>query len=183
MSGTKKIILVLLLIAVLVGAWFVAYYNHKSTSNLPQLSALAVMDEADVNELLVGYYRTQLPDVWGGPDPELSGENTWVWRIDEHTLLTVSSNKTGERAKIVSAGVDSVFKAEVLEIGNGIILVKPEQGTREAASSDCIEVPLVHLEPSPEPEVGDIIEITHAGDILETYPARLVSVYHISVVE
>ena len=103
--------------------------------------------------------------------------------IDEHTLLSVSTNKVGEKAKIVSTSMDSVFKAEVLEIGNGYILVKPEDGTREAASSDRIEVPMENMEPSPEPHVGDIIEITHAGDIQETYPARLVSVYHISVVE
>lgn len=183
MSKVKKAIIALAAIAILIGLWLVAYHNHKSTSNLPQLSAIAQMDEADVNELLVGYYRTQLPDVWGGPDPELSGENTWVWVIDEHTLLSVSSNKVGEKAKIASTSVDSVFKAEVLEIGNGYILVKPEDGTREANSSDRIEVPLENMEPSPEPQVGDIIEITHAGDIQETYPARLVSVYHISVVE
>ena len=183
MSKVKKSIIVLFAIAIIIYAWFVAYYNHKSTSNLPQLSAIALMDEADVNELLVGYYRTQLPDVWGGPDPELSGENTWVWVIDEHTLLSVSTNKVGEKARIVSTSVDSVFKAEVLEIDNGYILVKPEDGTREASSSDRIEVPMENMEPSPEPQVGDIIEITHAGDIQETYPARLVSVYHISVVE
>ena len=70
MTTGKKSILALAVIALLIGAWFVAYHNHKSTSNLPQLSAIALMDEADVNELLVGYYRTQLPDVWGGPDPE-----------------------------------------------------------------------------------------------------------------
>ena len=182
-KNIRKFITAMVVIAILISAWFVAYHNHKSTSNLPQLSAIVLMDEADVNEFLVGYYRTQLPDVWGGPDQELSGENTWVWKIDDNTLLTVSSNKVGEKAKIVSTSVDSVFKAEVLEIGNGYILVKPLDGTREAASSDRIEVPMVNMELSPEPQIGDIIEITHAGDIQETYPARLVSVYHISVFE
>lgn len=182
-KNVRKCITALVVIGILIAAWFVAYHNHKSTSNLPQLTAIALMDEADVNELLVGYYRTQLPDVWGGPDPELSGENTWVWKIDDNTLLTVSSNKVGEKAKIVSTSVDSVFKAEVLEIGNGYILVKPEDGTREAASSDRIEVPMINMEPSPEPQVGDTVKIIHAGDIQETYPARLVSVYHISVFE
>lgn len=183
MTKGKKLVIAFVVIAVLVAAWFIAYYNHKSTSNLPQLSAIGQMDEADVNELLVGYYRTQLPDVWGGPDPDLSHENTWVWVIDDNTLLSVSSNKVGEKAKIVSTSVDSVFTAEVLEIGNGYILAKPAEGTREAASSDRIEVPMDNMEPSPEPQVGDTIKIIHAGDIQETYPARLVSVYHVSVVE
>ena len=61
--------------------------------------------------------------------------------------------------------------------------MKPEDGTREAASSDRIEISLENMEPSPEPQVGDTVKIIHAGDIQETYPARLVSVYHISVVE
>ena len=64
MSKVKKAIIALAAIAILIVLWLVAYHNHKSTSNLPQLSAIALMDEADVNELLVGYYRTQLPDVW-----------------------------------------------------------------------------------------------------------------------
>lgn len=183
MTKGKKLMIALIVVAILVAAWYIAYLNHKSTSNLPQLSAIGQMEEADVNELLVGYYRTQLPEVWGEPDPELSGENTWVWKIDDNTLLTVSSNKVGEKAKIVSTGVHSIFEAEVLEIGNGYILVNPADGTREAASSDRIEVPMENIEPSPEPEVGDTVQIIHAGDIQETYPARLVSVYHISVVE
>lgn len=183
MRMRKKILITAVIIMALIGLWFVGYYNHKSTSNLPQLSAIAEMDEADVNDLLVGYYRTQLPDVWGGPDPERSSGNTWVWVIDDNTLLNVSSNKVGEKAKIVSTSVDSVFEAKVLEIGNGYILVEPAEGCREASSADQIEVPMEHMEPSPEPQVGSIIEIVHSGDIQETYPARLVSVYHVSVVE
>lgn len=179
----KKILITVVIIAALIGLWFVGYYNHKSTSNLPQLSAIAEMDEADVNDLLVGYYRTQLPEVWGEPDPERSSGNTWVWVIDDNTMLSVSSNQVGEKAKIVSTSVDSAFEAKVLEIGNGCILVEPIEGCREASSANQIEVPMEHMEPSPEPQVGAMIEITHSGDILETYPARLVSVYHVSVVE
>lgn len=183
MSKVKKAIIALATITILIGMWFVAYRNHKSTSNFPQLSAIAQMDEEDVNELLVGYYRAQLPDVWVGPDLALSRENTWIWRIDDNTLLTVSSNKVGEKAKIVSTSIDSVFIAEVLEIVNGYIMVKPADGTREAASSDLIEVPLKNMEPSPEPQVGDTVKIIYAGDIQKAYPTRLVSVYHISIVE
>ena len=37
--------------------------------------------------------------------------------------------------------------------------------------------------PSPEPEIGDVIEIEYAGEILETYPAQLADVYGIKVIE
>lgn len=37
--------------------------------------------------------------------------------------------------------------------------------------------------PSPEPEIGDVIEIEYAGEILETYPAQIADVYGIKVIE
>ena len=38
-----------------------------------------------------------------------------------------------------------------------------------------------HLDPSLEPEVGDVIEIIHSGEIMESDPARLQDVYSIHV--
>ena len=37
------------------------------------------------------------------------------------------------------------------------------------------------MESSPEPQVGDIIEIEYSGEIMETYPARLGEVYSIRI--
>ena len=51
------------------------------------------------------------------------------------------------------------------------------------SSADRIEVPIRNTHPSPEPEVGDVIEIEYSGEILETYPARIADVYGIKVVE
>ena len=39
------------------------------------------------------------------------------------------------------------------------------------------------VNPSPEPEIGDVIEIEYAGEILETYPAQIADVYGIKVIE
>jgi len=36
---------------------------------------------------------------------------------------------------------------------------------------------------SPEPEIGDVIEIEYSGEILETYPARIADVYGIKVIK
>ena len=61
----RGIVLSIILVIVLgISAWFYGYYNRKSNDNLPSLSLIAEMEEADVNELLCGYRRTQLRTVW-----------------------------------------------------------------------------------------------------------------------
>lgn len=75
-----------------------------------------------------------------------------------------------------------VFQAEILEICDGNYLVKPVEGSWELSSADRIEVPIRNAHPSQEPEIGDVIEIEYSGEILETYPARIVDVYSIKVV-
>ena len=74
------------------------------------------------------------------------------------------------------------FQAEVLEIHDGCYLVKPESSWA-TNSSDLIEVPMKKLDPALEPQLGDIIEISYGGGILETYPARIKEVYSIRVVK
>ena len=76
-----------------------------------------------------------------------------------------------------------VFQAEILEIHNGNYLVKPVEGSWELSSADRIEVSIRNVHSSPEPEIGDVIEIEYAGEILETYPAQIADVYGIKVIE
>ena len=76
-----------------------------------------------------------------------------------------------------------VFQAEILEIYDGNYLVKPVEGSWELSSADRIEVSIRNVHPSPEPEIGDVIEIEYAGEILETYPAQIADVYGIKVIE
>ena len=58
----KKIIVVVIILAVVlcVPIWFYGYHNHKSNDNLPTLTAIAEMSEADVNSLLPGYKNTKM---------------------------------------------------------------------------------------------------------------------------
>lgn len=177
MKKKVKIVIIILLIVVLaVCAWFIGYHTRKSQDNLPSLESIAEMDEADINDLLVGYRNYQLDDVWEGPD--VKSENTWIWKIDEHTQLQVSCNN---KDKVVVCSLDSVFQAEILGIFDSYYLVEPVEGSPELRSSDRIEVKIEHLDPSLEPEVGDIIEIIHSGEIMESDPARLQDVYSIRV--
>ena len=59
----------------------------------------------------------------------------------------------------------------------------PVEGSWELNSADRIEVPIRNAHPSPEPEIGDVIEIEYSGEILETYPARIADVYGIKVIK
>lgn len=81
---------ILAVIALGISVWFYAYYNQKSNDNLPSLSAIAEMEEADVNELLIGYRRAQLRTVWEEPDSINSNED--IWEINERMALVVSYN-------------------------------------------------------------------------------------------
>ena len=82
-------------------------------------------------------------------------------------------------------GVDSaptnILQAKLLEIHDGYFIVEPVEGSWELSSASQIEVPMKNMAPSPEPQVGDILEIEYDGQLQETYPARLIKVYSIKV--
>ncbi|MCD8190496.1 MAG: YobA family protein [Clostridiales bacterium] len=75
------------------------------------------------------------------------------------------------------------FRATVLEADESGFLVEPVAGSAELNNSDRIVVPMTSMEASPEPEVGDTLEIVYNGDIAESYPAQISTVYSIRVVE
>lgn len=63
-----------------------------------------------------------------------------------------------------------VFQAEVIEVTDGTMLVKPLQGYPEAECSEQIRIEIQNMNASPEPVVGDIVEITYSGIMMEIYP-------------
>ena len=65
---------------------------------------------------------------------------------------------------------------------NGTMIVEPFKGEDELSFSDKFVISMKHMNALPEPEVGEIIEVTYNGDIEETYPASLGGVIKISVV-
>lgn len=81
---------IILALAICVSAWFYGYYNRKSNDNLPTLTAIAEMSEADVNSLLPGYNIDQLREVWGKPDT--SEDDTVCWKIGDTTLIVSYKN-------------------------------------------------------------------------------------------
>ena len=101
-------------------------------------------------------------------------EDIFVYVEVENVAVRISAESTPDRMR---------FEAEILEIYDGNYLVKPVEGSWELNSADRIEVPIRNAHPSPEPEIGDVIEIEYSGEILETYPARITEVFSIRVVK
>ena len=103
-----------------------------------------------------------------------TNEDIFVYVEVENVAVRISDESTPDRMR---------FEAEILEIYDGNYLVKPVEGSWELNSADRIEVPIRNAHPSPEPEIGDVIEIEYSGEILETYPARITEVFSIRVIK
>ena len=72
------------------------------------------------------------------------------------------------------------FQASVIEKNNDLIIVKPEDGSLELASADKFYIPNVE---NLELQIGDLVEISYNGEIMESYPAQLGEVYKITVID
>ena len=99
-------------------------------------------------------------------------------------ILTVTACGTSSGGESEVVGNEkATFQATILEIHDGYYLVEPVAGSTELNSADQITVPMKNMNPSPEPEVGDVLEIEYDGSIEESYPAQTTNVHSISVVE
>lgn len=103
------------------------------------------------------------------------------WFIDDVQYSLFSESDDDFQLRQIAAEQAPVFCPVVEEIGDGYMTVLPNDGTSERASADRITVKLEHLHPAKEPVVGDVVEISYNGVILESYPAQLGEVYSIRV--
>lgn len=85
-----------------------------------------------------------------------------------------------------------VMKAQILETGDGYILVEPDPEASERSSSDRIVVRTANVkiqaadktQITPEQlQTGQRVLVTYDGVILESYPAQLGKCFNIRVVE
>lgn len=72
------------------------------------------------------------------------------------------------------------FQASVIETTDDSIIVKPADGSLELDSADKFHV---SNKENLQLQIGDLVEISYNGEILESYPAQLGEVYEITVVE
>ena len=77
------------------------------------------------------------------------------------------------------------FNATVLEVYEKSVLVEPFEGSEELKSSDQIEVStdVVSTHEVPEMEEGTTIRVLYNGDIAESYPAQINTVFAIYLVD
>ncbi len=94
-------------------------------------------------------------------------------------LILALITACGKEGTADGASASFTFQATVLEAGDAQILVEPVSGSAELSSADQIYVS------NPDAvalQVGDVVEITYDGSIMETYPAQLGEVYSIEIV-
>ncbi len=103
------------------------------------------------------------------------------WYIDDIQYSLFCESGDDFQLRQIAAEQAPVFYPVVEEIGDGWMTVAPNEDTPERASSDKITVPIQHMHPSKEPVVGDVVEISYNGEILESYPAQLGEIYGIRV--
>ena len=72
------------------------------------------------------------------------------------------------------------FRASVIETNHDSIIVKPVDGSLELDSADKF---YISNEENLELQIGDFVEISYNGEIMESYPAQLGEVYKITVIE
>lgn len=173
-----------------------AYFTDLTGDDYPEICATYSYGSGIIDNRVVIY------DYVNGASYELSdrGYHDFTLRQDDQDGRLYVDKKLYNSDELVETGrlvfkdnciqvegfsneAASIFQAEILEIHDGYYLVEPVEGSWELSSADKIEVPIKMLDPSLEPEVGDVIEIEYSGEILETYPARIADVYSIRVVE
>lgn len=81
--------------------------------------------------------------------------------------------------KSVQPGANPYFNAEVLEVTEKSILVKPDDDSKETKSADKIYVSLDVISEIPVPTInaGDRVRVIYNGEIAETYPAQINNVF------
>ena len=81
--------------------------------------------------------------------------------------------------KSVQPGANPYFNAEVLEVTEKGILVKPDDDAKETKSADKIYVSLDVISEIPVPTIntGDRVRVIYNGEIAETYPAQINNVF------
>lgn len=97
------------------------------------------------------------------------------------SLVSIMLYACGKQENLTPETV--TFQATVMtatDATDSLILVQPIDGSFEFSCSDEFIIPNEeHL----ELQIGDLIEITYSGAILESYPAQLEKVYNITVVQ
>lgn len=95
-------------------------------------------------------------------------------------LLCAYKNSTVESLSTTETNETVTFQATVTELIGSNILVEPLEGSLELSSSDSFSIPNID---TIDLHIGDTVEITYNGVILESYPTQLGKVYDIKIIK
>ena len=115
------------------------------------------------------------------------GDAIIIGMYDSESENAFNGSAVAEQIQLATQRLDTeekaILQAKLLYIEDEHFIVEPIEGSPELDSASRIMVPMRNMEPSPEPVVGDILQIEYDGKLQEVYPARIANVYHISVAE
>lgn len=173
--------------------------QYKVFSDEEIESAVALINESRGRyvanpEELCGGAITLYIHMKGGGEHSVSNIGNYYLRIDGHRYMAgydwLSSWPYTEGDSPLPYGFFGIevpesyvsFQATILEINEYSMLVEPLPGSLELDSADKFSLPIKSMPPSPEAEVGDVIEIQYNGEIMESYPAQLGQIYGTAVI-
>ena len=115
------------------------------------------------------------------------GDAVIIGIYDSELENAFNGSAVAEQIQLATQRLDTeekvILQAKLLDIEEEHFIVEPVEGSPERNSASRIMVPMRNMAPSPEPVVGDILQIEYDGMLQETYPARITNVYSISVAE
>ena len=99
------LLIVLLLIAVSICAWFWGYYNRKNLDNIPSkelmVTYLEEKGETYASGKIEGYSLDALTYIWGEPDGALFGMYGKIWEVgDAYFVVYFDSQNIATNAKL-----------------------------------------------------------------------------------
>ena len=148
------------------------------------------LDESDFVHSKVPEHNLSLM-IYCGPGKEIllhwDGDYTW-FTFHSEMLKGIDADYCYASSQALSMFLSqfceqTILQAKLLAIEDEHFIVEPVEGSPELNSASRIMVPMRNMAPSPEPVLGDILQIEYDGMLQETYPARITNVYRISVAE
>lgn len=122
-----------------------------------------------------------LPLAWQG----VSMDSLYSKAENEERYPAESPESAGDRygGLTDNDGSQQMFRAEVLEIYDTYMLVRPLEGEAELKSGSKIEISFAKVQHLPILAVGDKVEITYSGRLQEVYPVRAEEVVAIRIIQ
>ncbi len=148
------------------------------------------LDESDFVHSKVPEHNLSLM-IYCGPSKEIllhwDGDYTW-FTFHSEMLKGIDADYCYVNSQTLSLFFSQFYEktilyAKLLALEDEHFIVEPITASPELNSASRIMVPMRNMAPSPEPVVGDILQIEYDGMLQETYPARITNVYRISVAE